>query len=791
MLNKAYNHKEIEEKWKNYWEKNKIYKFDPNSKKPVYSIDTPPPTVSGQMHMGHAFSYIQQDVIVRYKRMKGYNIFYPFGTDDNGLATERLVESINNVRGKDMNRDDFINLCIKTLEKIRPKYIQDWKNIALSADFDIFYSTIDKHSRKISQRSFIELYKNGREYRKKSPVIWCPECHTAIAQVEMEDRELTSTFNDIIFKVDGKDLVISTTRPELLSSCVAIFYNPIDKRYKNLKGKKAKVPLFNYEVPILEDEKADPQKGTGIVMCCTFGDQTDVEWYKKHNLPLRVSFAKHGTMTKTAEKYEGLTIKQAREKIIEDLKKQNLLKKQEKIKHTVNVHERCGTEIEILESEQWFIKYLDLKTKFLEAGNKLNWYPKHMKNRYDNWIKGLQWDWCISRQRFFGVPFPVWYCKKCNEVKLAEIEDLPVDPLYEKPKTKCKCGSNEFIPEKDILDTWATSSLTPRLAIELFKDKKIFKKLFPMSLRPQAHDIITFWLFNTVVKSQLHYTKNPWKDVVISGWALDPNGKKMSKSKGNVIEPQEKLETYGADVLRFWASGSKLGEDLPFQEKDLVTGKRFAIKLWNASKFTLTHLKDYKPTKPKKLEDFDKFLLSKLQRLVDNSTKSFDKYEYSRNKLDTENFFWNTFCDYYLEIVKDRLYNKKRTKQEKDSAKYTLYIILLTNLKLLAPIMPYITEEIYYTYFIKQEKAKSIHVSIWPKSDKKLINQKIEKSGNKAIEIISKVRKFKAQKQISLKKEITLTLDKKDEKDLKPFIKDLQAVVNAKEIKYGKFSISL
>ena len=791
MLNKAYNHKEIEEKWNNYWEKNKIYKFDPNSKKPVYSIDTPPPTVSGQMHMGHAFSYIQQDVIVRYKRMKGYNIFYPFGTDDNGLATERLVESINNVRGKDMNRDDFINLCIKTLEKIRPKYIQDWKNIALSADFDIFYSTIDKHSRKISQRSFIELYKNGREYRKKSPVIWCPECHTAIAQVEMEDRELTSTFNDIIFKVDGKDLVISTTRPELLSSCVAIFYNPIDKRYKNLKGKKAKVPLFNYEVPILEDEKADPQKGTGIVMCCTFGDQTDVEWYKKHNLPLRVSFAKHGTMTKTAEKYEGLTIKQAREKIIEDLKKQNLLKKQEKIKHTVNVHERCGTEIEILESEQWFIKYLDLKTKFLEAGNKLNWYPKHMKNRYDNWIKGLQWDWCISRQRFFGVPFPVWYCKKCNEVKLAEIEDLPVDPLYEKPKTKCKCGSNEFIPEKDILDTWATSSLTPRLAIELFKDKKIFKKLFPMSLRPQAHDIITFWLFNTVVKSQLHYTKNPWKDVVISGWALDPHGKKMSKSKGNVIEPQEKLETYGADVLRFWASGSKLGEDLPFQEKDLVTGKRFAIKLWNASKFTLTHLKDYKPTKPKKLEDFDKFLLSKLQRLVDNSTKSLDKYEYSRNKLDTENFFWNTFCDYYLEIVKDRLYNKKRTKQEKDSAKYTLYVILLTNLKLLAPIMPYITEEIYYTYFIKQEKAKSIHVSIWPKSDKKLINQKIEKSGNKAIEIISKVRKFKAQKQISLKKEITLTLDKKDEKDLKPFIKDLQAVVNAKEIKYGKFSISL
>jgi valyl-tRNA synthetase len=390
------------------------------------------------------------------------------------------------------------------------------------------------------------------------------------------------------------------------------------------------------------------------------------------------------------------TIQTARKMILEDLKDSRLCIGQEPIKHAVNVHERCGTEIEFLHSKQWFIKYLDLKKQMLDWGKKLNWYPKHMRSRYDHWVKGLQWDWLISRQRYFGIPFPVWYCKKCDEIILADEKELPVDPLKDKaPLKQCpKCGFKEFIPEKDVLDTWATSSLTTRLAIELMP-KEIQKKLYPMSLRPQAHDIITFWLFNTVVKSQLHYKKNPWDDVMISGHALDPHGKKMSKSKGNVVEPQEVIEKYSSDCLRFWAAGCKLGDDLPYMEKDLVTAQKFITKLWNASKFAIMHLGDYKGEKPKKLEAVDKWVLSRLSKIIKASTDSFTKYEYSRTRADVENFFWHEFCDNYLEIIKDRLYNPdRRGKEARISAQYSLYRTLVAILKMIAPIMPHITEEI-------------------------------------------------------------------------------------------------
>ena len=467
-LQKNYDFKEVENKLKKFWEEDKIYAFNEKSKNKIYSVDTPPPTVSGKMHIGHAFSYSQQDFIVRYHRMKGENVFYPFGTDDNGLATERLIEKLKNVKGTRMERQEFIKLCLKTLEDIRPGFIQDWKNLAVSADYNICYSTIDNHSRKISQKSFIDLYKDGREYQKEAPTMWCPQCETAIAQVELEDKELESSFNDLIFKLEnGKDLVIATTRPELLGSCVAIFAHPDDKRYKKLFGKKARVPLFNHMVTVFPDKRADPEKGTGIVMCCTFGDQTDIEWYKAHKLPLVMSISKDGRMNSNAGKYEGLKIREARTKIIEDLKENKLLINQKKIKHNVNVHERCGTEVEILNSKQWFVKYLDLKDEFLKQGKKLNWHPEYMFNRFENWVKGLQWDWCISRQRFFGVPFPVWYCSKCKEILLADEKQLPVDPLKDRPLRKCKCGSNEFVPEKDVLDTWATSSLTPQIAAGL------------------------------------------------------------------------------------------------------------------------------------------------------------------------------------------------------------------------------------------------------------------------------------------------------------------------------------
>jgi valyl-tRNA synthetase len=779
MAGNQLNFAKIEEKWRKFWEKEKIYSFDTKSKKKIYSIDTPPPTVSGEMHIGHACSYSQQDFIVRYMRMKGFNVFYPFGTDDNGLPTAKLVEKKKNVKFKDMSREKFVKLCLDFLKDELPKFIQDWKNIGISCDFDIYYSTINDHSKKISQWSFLDLYKKQRMYRKDAPSMWCPDCRTGVSQAEVQDKEKDSIFSDIVFKVGGKDLVIATTRPELLPACVAVFYHPDDERYKKLKGKKAKVPLFNFEVPILEDKRAEIEKGTGIVMCCTFGDQTDMEWQKAYNLPIKEAITKLGEMSELAGKYKGMSLKKAREEILKDLKKAGLLVKSQQIKHFVNVHERCGTEIEIIKNKQWFVKYLDLKKDMLSWGKKLNWYPDYMKSRYNNWVKGLQWDWLISRQRFFGIPFPVWYCKKCGEIMLAEEKDLPVDPLKDKPKKRCKCGNNEFIPEKDVLDTWFTSSMTPRISVELMP-KNIQHKLFPMNLRPQSHDIISFWLFNTVLKSQLHYKKNPFKDVAVSGF-VTLKGEKMSKSKGNIIRPQEVMEKYGSDAIRYWAGSSKLGEDFDYQEKDVITGKKFITKLMNATNFVFMNLKDWNVKKPKKLEKDDIEFLGKLNELIRDSTKDFEKYEYSKVKKNVEQFFWSDLCDYYLETVKKITYGKKS--DEKLSVQYTLYRSLLTLLKMIAPIMPFITEEIYQTYFRKTEKEKSIHISEWPEIGK----EKYKGDWEVFKKNLSKMNQIKSQEHLPLNiASGALVLPIKDYKILKNYEERFLSVSGSACIKTGK-----
>ncbi len=745
-LPKRYDPKEVEPKWVERWEKEGTYKFDPKSDKPFYSIDTPPPTVSGKMHIGHAASYTQQDVIARFKRMNGYEVFYPFGTDDNGLATERLIEKIKGVKATKMRRDDFVRLCIDTLKEIRPSFVQDWKNIGMSCDFTLMYSTINDHCRRISQRSFIELYKAGREYQKEAPTIWCPNCQTAIAQVELEDKELDSEFVDVKFKLeDGGDLIISTTRPELFPACVAIFVNPEDNRYKSVVGKKAKVPLFDIWVPILEDVHADPEKGTGAVMCCTFGDQTDIEWYKAHNLPLKMVITKDGRMNEKAGKYNGMAVKEARKEVIKDLEKEGLLVGRRKIKHIVNVHERCGTEIEIINSKQWFIKYLDLKDEFLRMGNEIEWHPQYMKVRYDNWIKGLRWDWCISRQRFFGVPFPLWYCKSCGAVKLAEIEDLPVDPLFDKPKGKCdKCGGTEFVPEKDVLDTWATSSLTPQIAIELVDDEEVRKKLYPMDMRPNAHDIITFWLFNTVVKSYLHNKTKPWKVTLISGHIQDEHGRKMSKSKGNVIAPQDMIEKYSADALRFFATNASLGEDMPFKEQELVRGTKFVVKLWNAARFIENHSIEGDEFKD---NISDRWIRARLYDVVNKVTSYLNRYEYSKAKRAIVNFFWNEFADYYIEMTKYRLYGDDRA--SKNSAVKTLRDVFLDILKMSAVFVPFVTEEIYRNLYNQDE---SIHRQSWPNA--KDVDKDIILVGEELKEIISIVRQHKINNKMSLGSEL-------------------------------------
>ncbi|HLC46317.1 MAG TPA: valine--tRNA ligase [Candidatus Nanoarchaeia archaeon] len=790
------NYKPIEDELKiqQFWEQEKIYRFNPRTAKKIYSIDTPPPTVSGKMHIGHAFSFSQMDFIARYKRMSGFELFYPFGTDDNGLATNILVEKTKKVRSSMMKREEFIALCIETLKELRPKYVEDWKRIGTSADFELFYSTIDDHSRKVSQRSFIDLYKRGREYRKESPVLWCTNCQTAIAQVELDDAEKDSFFNDIIFKLlknDGKeeDLIIATTRPELLPACVAVFVHPEDERFQDNVGMVCRVPLFNQEVPILVDKKVDPSKGTGIVMCCTFGDQTDMEWYLSHNLPLKVVITKDGKMNEQAPGYEGLKIKEARAAVIEDLKNARLLLSQKPIKHAVKTHERCGTDVEILQTTQWFIKCLDMKDQLLEAGKKLNWHPEFMRTRYDNWIHGLQWDWCISRQRHFGVPIPVWYCAKCSEIILPEESELPIDPLQDRPSKRCVCGSAEFIGEKDVLDTWSTSSLTPEIAASLVP--QLHDKLSPMDLRPQAHDIITFWLFNTMVKSQLHWHRNPWKNAMISGWALDPKGQKMSKSKGNVIEPQAIITKYGADCLRYWCASSKLGEDLPFQEKDLVTGNRMVNKLWNASKLCLSHLKGYDGTIPKKLMPLDRWALSLLQRAITSCTENFEEFEYSHARMETERYFWQVFCDNYLEMVKDRIYNNANNYDDDAvlSARYTMRTALLSLLKLLAPIMPYITEAVYRLRYSQEENVKSIHISAWPKADNGMIDEEAERAGALLVSVVNVIRKHKSIAQVSLKVPVTeliITCGEEEKKLLLILMPELKAVMSVEKIIFGK-----
>ena len=793
MLSKKYNPKEIEEKWQVFWEKQGIYKFDPNKIEKIYSIDTPPPTVSGKMHMGHAFGNSQQDFIARYKRMQGYNVLQPFGTDDNGLPTQMLIQKLKRVRAKDMDRKAFRKLCLNTIEKeLKPQYTLDWKKLGISCDFTVNYSTIDLHSQKVSQKSFIELYKKGKEYRIEAPMMICPKCKTAIAQVELEDAELESQLVYIKVKVEtGDELTFATTRPELLPACVGISVHPDDKRYKHLIGKKVKLPLINRSVILSADGETDPEYGSGVVYYCSYGGMECIEWLSRHPKvkPIHI-MGVEGVYNKKAGKYVGMNSHQARKEIIQDLENAGVLVKTEKLKHAVNVHERCGTEIEYVATKQWFIKYMEMGKDLLKLGNKLNWYPKHMKNRYDNWAKGLKWDWCISRQIPFGIPFPVWYCKKCDEIIIAKEKDLPVDPTIDKPPVdKCpKCGCKEIIPEDDIINTWATSSLTPTIVKELFKGKKCYKTLIdnPMDLRPQGHDIISFWLFNTVVKSQLHFNMLPWNDCFINGWMLDPKGKKMSKSKGNIIEPQGMLEKYSADALRFMSAGCKLGDDFPFQEKDIITGQKFCNKLWNASKFVFMHLENYKNVKNVKLSLMDKWLLSKLNRVIKIGTEAYEKYDFMRNKMDTEKFFLQSFCDNYLEIVKHKLYNAED--KDKISAQYCLYHSLLSVLKLMAPVMPHITEEIYQDYFAKDEKMKSIHLSKWPEFNKKLIDDDIEKVGDLVIKIISEGRKFKSQNQMSLKDELSLleiNADKELQEKLKPVLVDLQNTLKLKEIKFS------
>jgi len=753
-MEKNYQHEIVEKKMQEFWEKNKFYKFERVDGKEIYSIDTPPPTVSGSLHIGHMFSYTQAEMIARFKRMQGYNVFYPFGFDDNGLPTERLVEKEEGIIAKNLHRSEFIEKCINTTDKYEMEFKELWKSLGFSVDWDLQYKTISPLVQKISQRSFLELVKMKKSYMKESPVLWCTECQTSIAQAELDTKDVDSTFNYISFIVGNDKLIVATTRPELLYGCVCLFVNPNDERYKSFIGKNAIVPLYNYEIPIMADDKVSLDKGTGLVMCATFGDSTDLEWFEKYSLPYRKVILPNGYIDSEVPYIGSLKLSQARKEIIRLLNEENLLIKSENINHTVSVHERCGKEIEIIPSKQWYIDILTDKELFLKAADKINWYPAHMKNRYISWVENLKWDWCISRQRYFGVPFPVWYCEKCGEPVFAEIEELPINPLETVYEGKCKCGGTKFIPESSVFDTWATSSVTPLINAKYGESDNLNEVILPMSMRTQAHEIIRTWAFYTIVKSLYHTGEIPWNDIMICGFVLAKKGEKISKSKNNSdMSPTELIKNNSADVLRYWAANSRLGTDTFFSLDELTISRRFITKLWNASKFAISHLQDIDFSIKPKLLPVDRWIIEKTNSTIKEAVSFLNEYEIGLAKHVIDDLFWKDFCDNYVEIVKERLYQPEiHGYEERRSAQHALYYALLGILKLYAIFVPHITEYIYQEFFRKHEKEESIHISAWLNIDN--IDDSIINFGEKLKAVISDMRKYKSENNLSMKTEI-------------------------------------
>ena len=766
MLPNRYDFREAEPRLARFWAEAGTYDFDSAASGPLFTIDTPPPTVSGQLHLGHCYSYTQADVIARYRRMRGERVYYPMGFDDNGLPTERFVEQTIKRKATELGREAFIEACLALTHQTEDRFEQLWRRLGLSVDWRYRYSTISPEARRVSQESFIQLYRSGKAYAQLAPTLWCPECRTAIAQAEVNDATLPTQFSTLAFHLpDGTILPIATTRPELLPACVAIFVHPQNARYVSFIGSMASIELAGLpriEVPILADELADPTKGTGAVMCCTFGDSTDVRWWRTHNLPLRAVIGRDGRMTALAGIYAGLPVVEARKHILHDLAEQGLILHQETTghnEHNVGVHERCDTPVEYLQTRQWFIRVLDEKERLLAAGRKIAWYPEHMRTRYEHWVEHLQWDWCISRQRYFGVPFPAWTCRQCGKTLLAAWEQLPVDPQTTSPLTPCECGASDFEPEQDILDTWATSSCSPLLIAGWPDDPERFARQFPASLHPQAHDIIRTWAFYTIVKSLYHTGDIPWRALMISGHALSEERRKLSKSKAHSeAGPLEVIAQESADALRYWATAGRTGADTAFSKDIIANGRRLVTKLWNASRFAESRLDGFDHATIADdgmiaaLLPTDRWLLSQLARTIAFVTKELDGYEYATARAEIERFFWSDLCDNYLELAKARLYGEPGP--ARSAAQWTLYQTLLTVLKLLAPHLPYITEEIYQGLFRQWESATSIHLSSWPAEQPLWMDTPSEEAGKALLDILRQVRRYKAEYGLSVGAEL-------------------------------------
>ncbi len=774
---KYYDHKK-ENSWQEKWDDDQIYKFIGDGTKPRYIIDTPPPYPTGSIHMGHVLNWVYIDIIARYKRFKGFDVLFPQGWDCHGLPTEVKVEETHNIKKNDVSREEFRQMCVDLTKENIALMKNQMKLTGFSQDWSREYITMTPEYMRKTQLSFLKMYDEGLIYQGIHPVNWCPRCETAIAFAEVEYSSNDTFLNYVNFPLvnsstannnginkdnnnsevdENKSVLIATTRPELMSACVAVVVSPDDERYLDILGTEVEVPLSGQKVKVIADEEVDPEFGTGAVMVCTFGDKTDVSWVNKHNLDIIEAIDEKGIMTKSSGRYEGMTLNECKLATIEDLKEEGFMVKQEPVDQNVGQCWRCKTPIEILVKKQWFVAVSKLIDDIKSATNSMNWVPEHMKSRLLNWADSMEWDWCVSRQRIFATPIPVWFCDKCGKIYLPSPEELPIDPTQTKPSLEsCDCGGTSFTAEEDVLDTWMDSSISP-LNIAGWPDPN-FKDNFPANLRPQGHDIIRTWAFYTTLRTLALEGEKPFEEIVINGMVFGEDGYKMSKSKGNFITPDEVISEYGADALRTWAANSVPGSDVPFDWKDIKYGYKFLRKFWNAFRFISMHILEDEiatTTEEEKnikenLMPMDKWILSKLNSLNQEVSTAYESYNFATAINSIEKFVWHDFCDEYIEAVKYRLYNEDISDKSRQSAKYTLKTVVETSLKLLAPITPHFADEVYQYFEDKGDEINSINISNWPEINKDLIDIASQENGQLAIEIIGEIRRFKSSSKIPL-----------------------------------------
>lgn len=774
-----YDRRAVEARWQDFWEKEELFRFDPKSDAPIYSIDVPPRYASGGLHAGHSVHYTHIDFAGRYKRLRGYNVFYPLCFDVNGMPIEVNVEKRDGIKMRDVDRQEFVRRCSEFANNNIADMIRQFKILGEAMDPSIYYQTDADYYRRVTQISFIKMFKEGLIYRDDFPINWCTRCGTALAESEVEYKDRETKLNTIHFKIKetGEDMDIATTRPELLCTCQMIALNPDDPRAEDLAGKTAVVPLFDREVPIRTDQDAELGFGTGIVMVCSIGDKGDLEWMHRYDLENLKGIDSLGCMTDLAGPYRGLPVAEARARVIDDIRSAGLLVKQEVLEQNVGCCWRCSSPIEFISLPQWFLKIMDYKDQVLAAADEMDWFPDFMKIRLREWINCLSWDWVISRQRWFATPIPAWTCSDCGDVQLARAEDCYIDPTITAPyEETCKCGGS-YRAVEDVFDTWMDSSISPLYNSFWQRDDEMFDKLYPMSLRPQSHDIIRTWAFYTMLRGLRLTGERPFNEIMIGGFILSPDGTPMHASKGNAVDPMQILEDYGADALRYYAATCSLGKDHPIRIQEIKRGSQVTRKLLNAGNLMGSAIASI-PDSSGEMRDVDHWLMKRFAQAVEEVTRTMDSFQFDKALDSMEDFLWHVLADHYLEMSKWRIY------EAKDPAVRQVFSRVGPGLlQLFAAFLPHVTEEVYQNHF-KKDGTKTVHLSGWPEIPE--FDEEAAARGEMVKDICAAVRNYKSEKGVSLGSEIPFVeLVTQKAADLEGSLEDIKQTARAREITVG------